>query len=82
MTPDERRQAWWREMAERLSPVYTQCDDETWLCSPTITVEEAARLAAHFGRLALGETGKTEMTGNDRPISQDRRNGQEVTGND
>ena len=56
MTPEDARHQWFKEMADRLAPVYTPCDDEPFLCSPTITIEDAARLAAHFGGLALGET--------------------------
>lgn len=61
MTPDERRQAWYREMAEHFSYQTAQWTNGAETVMDDVCAGDAARLAAHFGRLALGETDDEEL---------------------
>jgi len=58
MTPDEARRLWYQEMADEFAPQKRHMDERRAFTEYVIgfTAEELARLAAHFGRLALGQT--------------------------
>lgn len=53
MTLDEARQQFYQEMAELFAPADGQ--QVFWTIMRNFRKEDAARLAGHFGRLALGE---------------------------
>ena len=72
MTPKAARQAWYREMAEKMSPgPLTPEPIITWHVSPDL----AARLAAHFGRLALG---RVQLVDVDSQLEVAKKQGDEL----
>jgi hypothetical protein len=58
LTPDGLRRQWYQEMADFFTPVY-ECEFVPHYEAP-LEADVAARLAGHFGRLALGRVARVD----------------------